>query len=133
MGIKGSYHHVHLVSHDPRIAADWYVQNLGGRIFQEGITRGSMSVRLQLGEARLNIRAPRSGETIVTREDGTLIGIDHFALSVDELEQLAGNLEKNGVKIVEPIFTTPDGGRALFIEGPDKVLIEFLEMSSSRV
>ncbi len=133
MGVKGPYHHVHLVSHDPRATADWYVQNLDGRISQQGIVRGSMSVRLQLGEARLNIRAPRPGETIVTRGEGSLVGIDHFALSVDELEQMAGNLEKNGVKIVEPIFTTPDGGRALFIEGPDRVLIEIIEIPSSQV
>ncbi len=133
MGVKGPYHHVHLVSYDPRATADWYVQNLDGRISQQAVVRGSMAVRLQLGEARLNIRAPRMGETIVTPREGSRIGIDHFALSVNELEQMAGKLEKNGVKIVEPIFTTPDGGRALFIEGPDKVLIEFLEMSSSRV
>jgi predicted enzyme related to lactoylglutathione lyase len=44
---------------------------------------------------------------------------------------MAAKFEKNGVKIVEPIFTTPDGGRALFIEGPDKVLIEILEVPSS--
>ena len=129
MAVKGPFHHVHLVSQDPRATAQWYVQHLGGRISQEADVRGSMRVRLQLGEARLNIRAPRPGETLVTPGEGKLIGIDHFALSVDELEGMMGKLEKNGVKIVEPIFTTPDGGRAFFIEGPDGVLIEIMEVS----
>lgn len=131
MSVKGPYHHVHLVTDDPRAIADWYVRNLDGRISQEVNVRGSMMVRLQLGEALLNIRAPRPGETIIAPQEGSLIGIDHFALSVDEIEQMAAKFEKNGVKIVEPIFTTPDGGRALFIEGPDKVLIEILEVPSS--
>ena len=129
MAVKGPFHHVHLVSQDPRATAQWYVQHLGGRISQEGDVRGSMRVRLQLGEARLNVRAPRPGETLVTPGEGKLIGIDHFALSVDELEGMMGKLEKNGVKIVEPIFTTPDGGRAFFIEGPDGILIEIMEVS----
>ena len=86
-------------------------------------------MRIQLGEARLNIRGPRPGEAIITSAEGKVVGIDHFALSVDEIEVLMGALEKNGVKVVEPIFTTPDGGRASFIEGPDGVLIEIMEIS----
>ncbi len=129
MTVKGPYHHVHLLSQDPRAAAQWYVQNLGGRITQDADVRGSRRVRIQLGEARLNIRGLRPGETFATPGQGKLIGIDHFALSVDELEGILEELEKNEVKIVEPIFTTPDGGRAFFIEGPDSVLIEIMKVS----
>ena len=127
MSVKGPYHHVHLVSHDPRATAEWYTRNLDGRISLEANLRGSLWVRIQLGEARLNIRAPRPGETIVAPSEGSHIGIDHFALSVDDFEQMAERFAANGVTIVEPMFTTPFGGRALFIEGPDKVLIEIMD------
>ncbi len=127
MAIKGSYNHVHLVTDDPLATADWYVQNLDGRISEQGDVRGALRVRLQLGEALLNIRARRPGETIAEPQDGTLIGIDHVAFSVDEFDQMVANFEKGGVKIIEPAFLTPSGGRALFIEGPDKVSIELLE------
>ena len=129
MAVRGPFRHVHLVSQAPRATAQWYVENLGGRISDEADVRGSTRVRVQLGEARLNIRAPRPGETFVAPGKGKLMGIEHFALSVDELEGMMGELEKNEVKIVEPIFTTPDGGRAFFIEGPDEVLIEIMEIS----
>ncbi len=129
MDVKGPYHHVDLVSQDPGTTAQWYVQNLGGRIAQDADVRGSRRVRIELGEARLNVRGLRSGATIATPGEGQLLGIDHFAISVDELDGMMGKLEKNGVKIVEPIFTTPDGGRAFFIEGPDGVLIEIMEAS----
>ena len=131
MGIKGSYNHVHLVSDDPLATADWYVRNLDARISDQGEVRGSMRVRLLLGDALLNIRSRRPGETIVAPQDGTLIGIDHMAFSVDEFEQMVADFEENGVRIIEPAFVTPSGGRALFIEGPDKVSIELLEIPPS--
>jgi len=129
MKIKGAYHHVHLLSEDPPATTQWYVQNLGGRIEDEADVRGSIRFRIRLGEARLNIRGLRPGETFAARGEGKLVGIDHFALSADEIEALMRQLQENGVKIVEPIFTTPAGGRAFFIEGADGVLIEIMEIS----
>ena len=129
MTVKGPYHHVDIVTQDPGTTSHWYVQNLGGRITQDADVRGSRRVRIELGEARLNVRGPRFGAPIATRGDGQHLGIDHFAISVDELDVMMGKLEKSGVKIVEPIFTTPDGGRAFFIEGPEGVLIEIMETS----
>ena len=128
MGIKGSYNHVHLVTDDPLATADWYVRNLDARISDKGEVRGSIRVRVMLGDALLNIRSRRPGETIARPQEGTLIGIDHMAFSVDAFEQMVANFEKNGVKIIEPAFMTPSGGRALFIEGPDMVSIELLEI-----
>ena len=52
--------------------------------------------------------------------------------SADELDGMMSELKKNGVKIVEPIFITPNGGRAFFIEGPDRVLIEIIAIPSSQ-
>ena len=131
MAIKGTYNHVHLVTDDPLATADWYVRNLDGRITEQGDVRGSLRVRVQFGAALLNIRGRRPGESVVAPQEGTLIGIDHFAFSVDEFDQMSRDLESNGVKIVEPAMLAPGGGRALFIEGPDKVLIELLEIPPS--
>jgi hypothetical protein len=122
---------VHLVSDNPLATADWYVRNLDARISDQGEVRGSMRVRLRLGDALLNIRSRRPGETIVAPQEGTLIGIDHMAFSVDEFEQMVANFEENGVRIIEPAFVAPSGGQALFIEGPDKVSIELLEILPS--
>ena len=129
MSIKGPFHHVHLLSENPQLTVGWYVENLGGRIFDEGNVRGSMRYRLRLGDAQINIRAPRPGETIVPHEGGTTVGIDHFGLSTDKLEPLLQQLQSKGVKILEPIFGTPAGGRAFFIEAPDGVVIEIMETS----
>ena len=129
MGIKGSYNHVHLVTDDPLVTADWYVRNLDGRISDKGEVRGAIRVRVMLGDALLNIRSGRPGETVAAPQGGTLTGIDHMAFSVDAFDQMVASFEKNGVKIIEPAMIAPGGGRALFIEGPDKVTIELLEIT----
>lgn len=127
MTIRGPFHHVHLLSEDPEVTTQWYVRNLDGHVFDGAHVRGSMRFRVRLGEAQLNIRGPRPGETLVTRPQGKTVGIDHFGLATDEIEVLMRKLEENGVRIVEPIFTTPGGGRAFFIEAPDGVVIEIME------
>ena len=129
MSIKGPFHHVHLLSENPQLTIGWYVENLGGRVFDEGNVRGSMRYRLRLGEAQINVRGPRPGEKIIAHGSGKSVGIDHFGLSTDKLEPLLHELQSKGVKIVEPIFATPAGGRAFFIEAPDGVLIEIMEAS----
>jgi len=118
MSIKGPFHHVHLVSEDPQGTVGWYVENLGGRIFDERNVRGSMRYRLRLGDAQINIRAPRPGETIVPHGVGKTVGIDHFGLSTDRLEPLLHQLQSRGVKILEPIFATPAGGARFLYRGP---------------
>ena len=49
MNIRGPFHHVHLLSENPELTVRWYVENLGGRVFDEGNVRGSMRFRLRLG------------------------------------------------------------------------------------
>ncbi len=127
MTIKGPFHHIHLVSKEPQTTTRWYVQNLGAEIENEAKIRGSICLRIRLGEAQLNISGLLPGETAVIPGDGRLVGVNHFAITSDDLEGLMLQLKKNGVKIVEPIFTTTTGKHAFFIEGPDGVLIEIFE------
>ena len=127
MEIKGPFHHIHLLSENPHVTTQWYVHNLGAWIEDEADVRGSVRIRVCLGEAKLNISGLRPGKTVAMPGKGKVAGIDHFALTTDDIESLMHQLEENEVKIVEPIFTTTAGGRAFFIDGPDGVLIEILE------
>lgn len=128
MNIKRAFHHIHLLSKNPEDTTQWYLNNLGGRIEAESIVRGSVLYRVRVGEAQLNIRGQWEGETVVARGEDKLVGIDHFALAVEGLDVFMDHLKEKGVKIVEPIFTTSTGERACFIEAPDGVLIEIIEI-----
>ncbi len=127
MKIKGAYHHIHLLSENPEVATRWYVQNLDGQIKEQFDVRGSIHIRIRIGEAQLIIRGLGPGESVVKPGKDKLLGIDHFALVPNDIEVLMSQLKENGVKIVKPIFTTTAGGQAFFIEGPDGVLIEIIE------
>ena len=127
MKTKGTFHHVHLLSENPQETSRWYVEKLGGLIENEAAVRGSVLLRIRIGEALLNIRGLWPGEKLATPVEGKLTGIDHFALAVDDIEVCMRQLKGNSVKITEPIFKTSTGIRAFFIEGPDGVLIEIIE------
>ena len=64
MAIIGNYHHVHLTSPDPRAAAEWYEEFLGGKIVDDAELRGARNVRVTLGESFLFIRGERADESI---------------------------------------------------------------------
>jgi catechol 2,3-dioxygenase-like lactoylglutathione lyase family enzyme len=64
VAIIGNYHHVHLTSPDPRAAAEWYEEFLGGKIVDDAELRGARNVRVTLGESFLFIRGERADESI---------------------------------------------------------------------
>lgn len=49
MAVTGTYHHVHLISHDPDAAADWYVRALGGQVQKRAEVKGARNVQLKVG------------------------------------------------------------------------------------
>jgi catechol 2,3-dioxygenase-like lactoylglutathione lyase family enzyme len=52
--------------------------------------------------------------------------IDHVALSVPDFEELVADLQRNGVRILEPPYRFGDA-RAVLIEGPSREAIELIE------
>ena len=52
---------------------------------------------------------------------------DHFAMEVADIESCQRHLEETGATIVN-INLRPDGARQIFIEDPDKHIVEFCVM-----
>lgn len=128
MPVVGHYHHVHLISPDPRAAAEWFVEFLGGNIFKDEELRGARNVRVRLGECMLNIRGERESDTIEKSITGKQrFGIDHFCLEVGGLEGMLQEVTAKGGEIPEPLFELPSGNRAAYVAGPDGVVIELIE------
>jgi hypothetical protein len=54
--------------------------------------------------------------------------VDHFAFSVDSLDETLARLKKDGVGVLEPPRKSLGGKlKSALIEGPDKVQIELVE------
>jgi len=128
MPIIGHYHHVHLISPNPRMAAEWFAEFLGGKIFRDEELRGARNVRVRLGKCMLNIRGEREGDTIDNTITGKQrFGIDHFCLEVNNLKGMLHDVEIKGGKITEALFELPSGNHAAYVAGPDGVSIELIE------
>jgi predicted enzyme related to lactoylglutathione lyase len=53
--------------------------------------------------------------------------MEHFALNTDDLDGVVAKLKANGAKVLEQM-TSGNGRRIAFLEGPDGVQLEIIEM-----
>jgi predicted enzyme related to lactoylglutathione lyase len=111
--------HVHLKSQDPQQAAKFYVENLGATIVSEIGTRG---YRLDLHGLTVNLTTHVEDQT---RQQ--LYGMEHFALNTDDMDGTLAKLTANGARVLEQMVSG-NGRRICFLEGPDGVQLEIIEM-----
>jgi glyoxylase I family protein len=111
--------HVHLKSKDPQQTAQFYVDNLGATIVSEIGTRG---YRLNLHGLTVNLTTHVEDQT---RQQ--LYGMEHFALDTDDLDGTVARLTANGARVLEQMVSG-NGRRICFLEGPDGVQLEIIEM-----
>jgi len=138
------FQHLHLLSDDPVGAAEWYAKEFGFPM------RGSPS-----REAR-SFKGVQVAPLVFMNVDGVLFGwfptgavrglypdawkgrtayasprgrnLDHFALSVDNLNDTLARLEKDSVRVIEqPSVKLGGAFRSAFIRAPDNVDLELVE------
>lgn len=121
------FDHVHLISEDPRSAASWYQDKLGGKIIASSETLGAPQFVVAFQGATLIIRGKRTGEELGAKQ-GLQWGTDHFGFRVDgDFDEYCAGLKKRGVTFtVDPVDFSPKI-RIAFIEAPGGVSIEFLQ------
>ena len=145
------FNHVHMYHEHPFCAIRWYVAHLGATMPQGQTAGGSPapisgeckqlyspptwpsffkfpgfvrepSGSVMFDDIQILIRPWPGGGLVSTR--GHIV--DHWALSVADLEPTMSRLKSEGVKVLEEIH--PWGNtRAAMIEGPDRVVIEIVE------
>lgn len=121
------FDHIHLVSSDPRAAARWYAEKLGGTIASEAEVRGAPQLLLAFEGATIIIRGQRTGEEPAERQ-GLQWGIDHFGFHVrGDLDAYCNELKRKGVVFtIDPMNFGPNL-RIAFLQAPDGVIIELLQ------
>jgi hypothetical protein len=143
------FNHVHMFHEDPACAQLWYTATLGiaggapGRgapitagnckrpyddvtwpaFDKAGMVRNPAGAVLVSDMASILIR-PRHGPYVSPL--GQIV--DHFALSVPDLDATVARLKRNGVKVTEDIHRWGTM-RAAMIEGPDLAAIELVEVT----
>lgn len=136
-----AFDHVHLLSRDPKAAARWYCDMLGGEItaVQEDL-RGAPQIDVRVGGVSIVIRGQRPGETPARTQPMQAFadysshnewGIDHFGLTCrGDLLAFCDDLRRRGVRMaVEPWEFKP-GLVICYVEAPDGVSIEIIQAAA---
>jgi len=137
-----AFDHIHLISRDPKAAADWYREMFGGEVvaLQENL-RGAPQIDVRVGGMTIVIRGQRPGERAT--ETGAMRhfdgysshdewGTDHFGFTYrGDLRALCAELNRKGVRMaVEPWEFKP-GMVLCYVAAPDGVSIELIQVRDS--
>ena len=111
--------HVHLKTTDPEKTAKFYVENLGATMVAQ---TGNGGYRLNLHGVSLNVTNFAENQT---RQQ--VYGMEHFALDNDDLDGAVTKLKADGARVLEEMVSG-NGRRICFLEGPDGVQLEIIEV-----
>lgn len=126
MAAEVRFDHVHLVAQDPVRTAQWYADNLEGKIWKNVEVRGAPQVYVQFGDAYIIVRGQRPAES-VNGKAGLEWGIDHFGVRIHgDFDAFCARLKKNGVGFSMEPTNFNESTRIAFIDAPDGVSVELL-------
>ena len=111
--------HVHLKTPNPEQTAKFYVETLGATMVAQ---TGNGGYRLNLHGVTLNVT-----NFAENQKRQQVYGMEHFALDTDDLDGTVAKLTANGARILEQMVSG-NGRRICFLEGPDGVQLEIIEM-----
>ncbi len=135
-----SFDHIHLISEDPKAAAAWYEEILGGEIVADYELRGAPQINVRVGGMQVIIRGRRPGESPVsTRPMQDFAdysshdewGTDHFGYTYHgDLNAFCEEIRGKGATLaVEPWEFSP-GSLICYVAAPDGVSIELVQARS---
>lgn len=124
------FNHVHLKAPDPGKTAEWYVKAFNFKVISDGVRKsGDRFIRCETPDGiRVNISGARDGETMGDPDADAHFGLEHFGLNVDDIDAEIKRLEGFGAVLKEGPTDTDNGTRIAFIEAPDEVRIELLQL-----
>ena len=90
-------------------------------------------IDVQLGGARVFIAEVTQGDGVNAPPVTPYQGLDHFGLSVKDIDAVAAEIKAKGVEFTKEPTTIRPGVRICFIRGPQGISIELLERDKKYV
>ncbi|PPQ34547.1 VOC family protein [Rhodopila globiformis] len=123
---KFTWEHIHLRSPDPEATAAWYKDKLGAEVVKSPQADGSLRIDLNLSGQKVFIAKALPGKA-AEAPSSPYLGLDHFGLTVTDLEQAVRELKAKGVTFTMDITEARPGVRIAFLKAPENVSIELLQ------
>lgn len=121
-----TFDHIHLFSPDPEATAAYYERMFGAEIVRS-LQQGKPRIDLKLGGANIFIMDVSGDPKAKVPPDHPHQGLDHFGLTVTEIDKVCADLKAKGAVITRGPETARPGVRIAFLRGPEGVSIELLE------
>ena len=125
-----TFHHIHLRSPDPEKTAVYYERMFGAEIIRS-LQQGKPRIDLKIGGADIFILDVSQDPKAKVLPDHPHQGLDHFGLTVREIDKVCADLKAKGAVITRGPETIRPGVRIAFLRGPEGVSIELLERSAA--
>ena len=125
------FNHVHLKSPDPEATANWYVKAFNFEIVGDIVRdSGDRFIRCRSADGiAFNISAARTNESMATGDASAHWGLEHFGITVDDLDAEIERLKGLGAELLERVPPNPGATQIAFIKGPDNVRIELMQLA----
>ncbi len=124
-----TYDHIHLRTRNPEATTKYYHEMFGAKIIESVQSDGVSRVDLDLNGLTIFVARVSPGDDVPVSPADPHMGLDHFGLRVDNLDEAAADLKSKGAEFsMEPRDLRP-GVRIAFVRAPDDVRIELLERS----
>lgn len=127
-----TFDHVHLRSPDPEATARWFESMLGAEVIRS-MQQGKPRIDLKLGGAKIFIAEVVPGDGVHAPPVTPYQGLDHFGLSVKDIDTVADGLKAKGVQFSKEPHVQRPGIKVCFLRGPQGISIELLERDSKYV
>lgn len=123
---KFGWDHIHLRSPDPEATAQWYERMLDAQVIRT-MQQGKPRIDLKIGGANVFIAPVSAGDGVNPAPTTPYQGLDHFGLTVKDIDAVAAEIKAKGVEFTREPTTIRPGVRICFIRGPQGISIELLE------
>ncbi len=121
-----TWEHIHLRSPDPAATAAWYEDKLGAEVIRSPQADGSTRIDLSLSGQKVFIALAQPGKA-AEAPASPYLGLDHFGLTVDDLDAAVADLKAKGVQFTMDPTTNRPGVRIAFLTAPQNVSIELIQ------
>ena len=123
---KFTWDHIHLRTPDPEATALWFEKMLGAEISRT-MQQGAPRIDMKIGGANVFLAPVKAGDGVNAPPVTPYQGLDHFGLTVKDIDAVAAEIKAKGVEFTKEPTTIRPGVRICFIRGPQGISVELLE------
>jgi catechol 2,3-dioxygenase-like lactoylglutathione lyase family enzyme len=121
-----AYDHIHLRAREPEKTANYYRDVFDAKVVVAAQPNGQPRIEVDLDGLWILI-AGSPGEGAAESPPDPYLGLDHFGLRVQSVDDTVAELTRRGADIIDGPRTIRPGVRIAFVRAPDNVRIELLQ------